>query len=78
MIWPMTKLIETEEWKRFAEGVAGERYVSPGPLFRLFRSQAKQDTVDLLALLAGEAGAERDAALQILFILCMNRDVGPR
>jgi hypothetical protein len=67
----MPKLIETDEWTKFVESVAGGGYVNFGPVFQL---QKKEDIVDLAALVNGEPGVARDAALQVLFALCMQND----
>jgi hypothetical protein len=72
----MPKLIETDEWAKLVKGVASGAYVDFGPVFQL---QDKQDIADLAALVTGEPGLARDAALQVLFALCMqnNRDARP-
>jgi hypothetical protein len=72
----MPKLIETDECTKVVEGVASGGYVNFGPVFQL---REKEDIVDLAALVNGEPGAARDAALQALFALCKqnNRHVRP-
>jgi hypothetical protein len=67
----MPKLIETDEWAKLVEGVASGGYVDFGPVFQL---QEKEDIADLAALVNGEPGVARDAALQILVALCMQND----
>jgi hypothetical protein len=67
----MPKLIETDEWAKLVEGVASGGYVDFGPVFQL---QGKEDIADLAGLVTGEPGVTRDAALQVLFALCMQND----
>jgi hypothetical protein len=67
----MPKLIETDEWAKLVEGVASGGYVNFGPVFQL---QKKEDIADLAALVTGEPGVARDAALMVLFALCMQND----
>ena len=67
----MPKLIETDEWAKLVEGVASGGYVNFSPVFQL---RKVEDIADLAALVTGEPGVVRDAALQVLFALCMQND----
>ena len=67
----MPKLIDTDEWSKLVEGVASGGYVDFGPVFKL---QEREDLADLAGLVTGEPGVTRDAALQVLFALCMQND----
>jgi|HubBroStandDraft_2_1064218.scaffolds.fasta_scaffold335793_1 hypothetical protein len=67
----MPKLIETDEWTKLVESVASGGYVNFGTVFQL---QEKEDIADLASLVNGEPGVARDAALQVLFALCMQNN----
>jgi hypothetical protein len=72
----MAKLIQSDAWAKFLQEIASGGYVDFGPVFQITE---EPDIADLSAIVTGEAGTPRDAALQILFALCMqnNRHVRP-
>jgi hypothetical protein len=71
----MAKLIETDEWTRLVEGLARGGNADFRPVWKL---QKKEDFADLAALVLGEPGNSRDAALQVLFSLCMQNNPNVR
>jgi len=72
----MGKLIESDVWATFLGEVAGGGYADFGKVFQMLEPP---DIGDLAALVMGQAGVQRDGALQILFARCMqnNRHVKP-
>lgn len=67
----MAKLIDSDVWAAFVRNAARGGSVDFRPVFQV---KEAQDIPDLCHLLIGEKGSARDAALRLLFALCMSND----